>query len=144
MRWEKLDPMVDWLENYNLAKAYYEHHNNLEVPQSFKTKNGYEEDENGVALGQWISTQRQAYKGKGRRKITKEQINLLEKIGIKWVTENIDDKLQKEEISDKNKIKKQTELENRLYSLLNEYTEESLPDKTEINTDFMNKLNRKK
>ena len=144
MRWENLDPMVDWLENYNLAKAYYEHHNNLEIPQRFKTKNGYEEDENGVPLGRWISTQRSAYKGICTNKITKEQIELLEKIGIIWFREDIDNNLQKEEITGKNKIKKQTELKNRLYSLLNEYTEESLPDKTEINTDFMNKLNRKK
>ena len=144
MRWANVDNMQEWMEKYNLAKAYYEHHNNLEIPVRFKTKNGYEEDENGVSLGRWISNQRRAYKGMGASKITKEQIELLEKIGIIWFREDIDNKLQKEEITGKNKIKKQTELKNRLYSLLNEYTEESLPDKTEINTDFMNKLNRKK
>ena len=144
MRWANVDNMQEWMEKYNLAKSYYEHNNNLEIPQRFKTKNGYEEDENGVSLGRWISNQRRAYKGMGASKITKEQIELLEKIGIIWFREDIDNKLQKEEITGKNKIKKQTELKNRLYSLLNEYTEESLPDKTEINTDFMNKLNRKK
>ena len=53
-----------WMKNYNLAKAYYEHHGNLEMPESFKTLNGYEYDENGIALGEWISNQRKAYKEK--------------------------------------------------------------------------------
>ena len=39
---------------YNLAKAYYEHHGNLEIPARFKTINGYEYDENGINLGYWI------------------------------------------------------------------------------------------
>ena len=43
---------------YELAKAYYEHHGNLEIPMKFKTINGYEPEENGVNLGTWIYTQR--------------------------------------------------------------------------------------
>ena len=71
-----------WMKNYNLAKAYYIYNGNLEIPQNFKTKNGYEYDEQGVKLGSWISTQRQAYKGQGPCKITEEQKKLLEKIGM--------------------------------------------------------------
>ena len=48
-----------WEEMYEYAKFYYEHHKNLEVPQSFKTNNGYDYDENGqINLGSWIFNQR--------------------------------------------------------------------------------------
>ena len=65
---------MTWEDKYELAKAYYEYHGNLEVSRDYKTTNGYEYDENGVALGHWISDQRRVYKGKGTGKITKEQI----------------------------------------------------------------------
>lgn len=84
-----------WNRNYKLAKAYYEYYRNLEVSQFFKTVNGYDYDENGIALGRWISNQRQAYKGQGYEKITEDQIELLNQIGMKWFSENIDMKLQK-------------------------------------------------
>ena len=38
---------MTWEDKYELAKAYYEHHGNLEVPDNFKTINGYEFDEIG-------------------------------------------------------------------------------------------------
>ncbi|MCI5966976.1 MAG: Helicase associated domain protein, partial [Tenericutes bacterium] len=75
---------MTWMNKYNLAKAYYEHLGNLEMPNSFKTINGYEYDEYGIALGTWINTQRQAYKGNGTYKITKDQIKLLEEIGMRF------------------------------------------------------------
>ena len=51
---------MTWEDYYDLAKAYYEHHGNLEVQVRFKTNNGYEYDENGkINLGQWIFIQRQ-------------------------------------------------------------------------------------
>ena len=51
---------MTWEDYYNLAKAYYEHHGDLEIPKDFKTNNGYEYDENGrIKLGYWISRQRQ-------------------------------------------------------------------------------------
>ena len=50
---------MTWEDYYDLAKAYYEHHGNLEVQVRFKTNNGYEYDENGtINLGQWISNLR--------------------------------------------------------------------------------------
>ena len=133
-----------WLEFYELAKAYYNHHNNLEVPSMFKTINGYEYDENGVDLGNWIQRQRKAYKGKGKSIITKDQIKLLEEIGMKWFSENTDDKLQKEEITDKNKLQKEKEILNRLYSLMSKYDDDSLPSKEELEESFLDQLNRKK
>ena len=60
------------------------HHRNLKISAFFKTINGFEYDENGVALGRWISNQRLAYNGKGNLKITEEQINLLEQIGMNF------------------------------------------------------------
>ena len=50
-----------WETMYKLAKIYYEHYKNLNVPQIFKTINGYEYDENGANLGNWISAQRGKY-----------------------------------------------------------------------------------
>lgn len=52
---------MTWEDKYELARLYYEHYGNLEIPQSFKTVNGYDYDENGVALGSWIGTQRSVY-----------------------------------------------------------------------------------
>ncbi len=74
----------NWNEKYALAKIYYEHHGDLLIPQTFKTKNGYERDNEGTNLGDWISKQRKAYKGTGRGKITSEQIEKLESIGMIW------------------------------------------------------------
>ena len=53
-----------WNKKYNLAKAYYEHYGNSEIPAGYKTINGYEPDENGIALGNWLTNQKSAYKGK--------------------------------------------------------------------------------
>ena len=90
MRWDKIDKMPQWMGKYNLAKAYYEHYGNLEISARFKTINGYDYDENGVALGTWIGAQRQDFD-----KLTEEQINLLNKIGMRW--EKIDRVQQWEE-----------------------------------------------
>ena len=51
---------LSWEDYYDLAKAYYEHHGNLEIQTRFKTNNGYEYDETGkINLGIWIFNQRQ-------------------------------------------------------------------------------------
>ena len=130
-----------WQENYKLVKAYYEHHSNLNVPKNFKTTNGYDYDKNGINIYTWILNQRAAYK-EINRKITKEQIELLEKIGMKWFEETKDNKLQEEIITEKNKLKKQKEIINRVNSMISKYDGEELPNKDEINNDFMNQLNK--
>ena len=54
MRFENKRNIMPWEEWYKYAKIYYEHHGNLEVPNKFKTTNGYEYDENGIMnLGIW-------------------------------------------------------------------------------------------
>ncbi len=70
-----------WCEKYELAKAYYEHHKNLNIRRDFKTKNGYEYHKDGFNLGAWINTQRCKYKS---NKLTKVRIYLLNKIGMIW------------------------------------------------------------
>ncbi len=52
----------NWDMMYELAKKYYEHYGNLKIPRSFKSKDGYEADENGYNLGNWINYQRMNYK----------------------------------------------------------------------------------
>ena len=66
-----------WDTMYKFAKIYYEHYKNLNVPQKFKTINGYEYDENGVNLGSWISVQRKNYEN-----LSSEKQKLLGQIGF--------------------------------------------------------------
>ena len=144
---EKIEMIFDvhsdtWMKKYNLAESYYKHHGNLNIPCSFKTKNGYEYDEQGVKLGIWIITQRQAYKGQGHCKLTEEQIKLSEEIGMIWFDENTDQKLQSEIINEQNKTKKQIEILNRLRSYLNTLDENKAYSKEEINLGFVKKLNK--
>ena len=70
---------IGWKENYKLAKVYFEKRGNLEIPSRFKTLDGINYDENGYSLGMWIIKQRQNYKN---RKLNKDKIKLLEKIGM--------------------------------------------------------------
>ena len=142
MKFESNYKEEKWNKKYTLAKAYYEHYGNLEISFNFKTKNGYEYDENGIALGNWITTQRQAFKGNGRCKISKEQIKLLKEIGMKWFSENIDIKLQKEEINEQNISKKKVELYNRVIDYLIKYKSCELSSKEEINSKFIDELDR--
>ena len=137
MRFETNKNEEEWYKKYALAKAYYEHHGDLEIPTNFKTINGYEYDESGVALGIWISTQRQAFKGQKDSKLDEERIKLLNQIGMKWFSENMDMKLQKEELNEKNIKRKKTELYNRFIEYLNKYKNDELPSKEEINSKFI-------
>ena len=141
MRFETANRNKIWIEKYNLAKAYFEHYGNLEIPTVFKTTNGHEYDENGIALGQWIANQRNAYKGTCRQKITPDQIKLLEEIGMKWFNNSIDNKFQKELITENNLKRKQTEIMN-FTSYLNQIDDQEI-DKDTINQGFVYELNHK-
>ena len=63
-----------WDYMYSLAKAYYEHYGDSNIPFRFKTTNGYTFDEDGSSLGQWIHNQRQGYENltEDRKKMLKE------------------------------------------------------------------------
>jgi len=78
---------VRWHEMYKLAQVYYKVHQDLEVPARFKTINGYEEDENGKNLGNWIKSQRElANEGK----LSTEHKQLLDQIGIRYEIKDYD------------------------------------------------------
>ena len=125
-----------------MAKKYYEYYGNLKIPQRFKTINGIDYDEDGIALGMWIAIQKQAYNGKGKFKITKEQIRLLEEIGIVWVTSKTDEKLQKEEFNSNNIKRKEKEITNRVYSYLGKIDNNDPLTKEKINEGFIDELNK--
>lgn len=66
-----------WERNYQEAVTYSKEHGNLLVPQSYITGSG-------IRLGNWITHLRQAKQGKSRGKITEEQIERLNLIGMAW------------------------------------------------------------
>ena len=68
-----------WKKMYELAKIYYNQYENLLIPISFKTINGYDFDENGVRLGAWVRSQREAFQGKGTTVLNESRIDLLKK-----------------------------------------------------------------
>ena len=79
MRFENINSTLSWEEMYECAKVYYEHYGNLEVPQKFKTNNGYEYNKDGtINLGTWISYQRKTTTKDSKRG------RLLTKIGMVW------------------------------------------------------------
>ena len=72
MVWDPYDSQ--WYEYYDFAIEYFHEKENLLIPLKYKTKDG-------IKLGYWIGTQRRKYKN---NKISKEKIDLLEKIGMVW------------------------------------------------------------
>ena len=67
-----------WNEMYKLATDYFKKYGNLLVPKDYVT-------ENGTALNVWISNNRTFYVNK---RLSKERIEKLEKIGMVWNTFN--------------------------------------------------------
>lgn len=63
-----------WNRHFQAAKAYFETYGNLLIPARFVT-------EDGRNLGKWIMNQRQAKKS---GKLTQEQVESLESIGMTW------------------------------------------------------------
>ena len=145
MRFENKKCMMSWMEMYVYAAKYYKHHGDLEVPAKFKTNNGFEYEKEGkVTLGRWIVKQKQDYYQ--QKVLSDEQIILLEQIGMKWMSEKVDNKLQQEEITEKNTRKKQIELLNRTKSLLNHIGNQDFGSKEDVdrvNQKFVDELNRK-
>ena len=50
-----------WNEMYELAKAYYAKNKHLNMPLSYKTKDGIVEDPEGLKLGLWVFYQQRNY-----------------------------------------------------------------------------------
>ncbi len=76
----------NWQDKFNLVKAYYEHHGHINIPDNFRTINGYEYDPMGIDLSNWLVIQKNSYH---EHKMSNERIKLLESIGIVW--ENLND-----------------------------------------------------
>lgn len=68
---------ASWNAYYVQAEAYFEKNGNLRVPKSYVT-------EGGMNLGMWLSAQRRIYAGKAAGKLSAEQIQRLEAIGMDW------------------------------------------------------------
>lgn len=75
MSWDMLSDQ--WERNYLEAAAYYREHGNLLVPGRYVSPGG-------IKLGNWIAHLRMAKNGKGKLRITQEQIERLEQIGMAW------------------------------------------------------------
>lgn len=68
-----------WEMMYEEAKAYFQKHGNLNVAKRFYT-------DDGVALGNWIQTQRRVRQGTCNGLLTPERIAKLDAIGMIWRT----------------------------------------------------------
>ena len=131
---------IVWNRNCELLRAYYEHNGRSKIPKDFKTSDGYTYDEHGVNLYNWLTYQKQAYKGQEGKKINEEQIEKLKEIGVTFLSKDTDAKLQKEEINEKNTKRKQTEIHNRVIDYMTTLDSETMPSKEEINQGFMDNL----
>ncbi len=139
MRFEIKHNNNEWNKNYALAKNYYERNGNLEIPEKFKTLNGYEYDENGINLRRWLAVQTQLYQ---KARLSTERINLLENIGIKWFAYNNINYIEQNVIFDNNNQRLiKLKILNSFKSYLNSLDQNTLPSKEEINQDFLCVLN---
>lgn len=78
MVWDVFDSL--WEQNYSAAVKYYNENGDLDVPVNYVT-------EDGIKLHVWLQAIKSAYRNKGlKRKLTVQQIEGLEKIGIDWRT----------------------------------------------------------
>ena len=74
--WDALNHM--WAQGLEELRAYQAEHGDVLVPQKCQTAGGYK-------LGTWVSMQRVA---KGQGKLSQEQIDRLEKLGLVWDVRN--------------------------------------------------------
>lgn len=76
---EKLNDALTatWDRYYASAKQYYKENGNLEVPARYITEEGY-------ALGSWLNNQKAIRKGTIVGKLTEDQIQKLNSIGMIW------------------------------------------------------------
>ena len=68
-----------WEDFYYLAKAYFEHYGNLNIPARFATNDGYTFDDNGVRLGKWVMKQKYKFSI-----LSEEQQELLKQICLQF------------------------------------------------------------
>ena len=66
-----------WLQNYKSAERYYRRNGSLSMSADYV-------DENGVKLYWWILDLRRAYRGKKKKNLSEQQIQMLNSIGMTW------------------------------------------------------------
>lgn len=71
-----------WNAKYQMAKKFYLDHGHLNISIDFVT-------EEGVKLGMWLSSQRQAMRGNPNFLMTPERKRLLDEIGMDWTMRRI-------------------------------------------------------
>lgn len=69
-----------WNHYYNEAVKFYEEKGHLNIPKKYITAQGLD-------LGQWMCTQKSLYRN-SRYRLSEEQVEKLEKIGINWLKTN--------------------------------------------------------
>lgn len=80
IEWRIRDNLT-WEQWYELAEEYFNIHGNLKMASTFEM--------NGHKIGQWLVNQRQAKNHpENGRKITQEQIEKLDQIGMVWGKKN--------------------------------------------------------
>lgn len=68
---------ASWDIMYSHAEAYFDAHQTLEMPKNYRTAEGY-------SLWSWLSVQRRVRAGKVNGILTDEQIERLDRIGMRW------------------------------------------------------------
>lgn len=68
---------ASWDLMYQMAEKYYRENGNLEVTKRYITEDGY-------SLGMWLYTQRQVYAGRSSGRLSDQQIEKLNAIGMRW------------------------------------------------------------
>lgn len=68
---------ASWDLMFEAAKEYYQEHGNLEIPKSYVNASG-------LSLGVWLETQRRVYAKKVNGRLTGNQVDQLESIGMRW------------------------------------------------------------
>ena len=125
-----------WNQKYDLLKEY------IEIYHKFPQYKTIYKDEK---IGIWVITQKKAFLGKNRNKLTKEQIDKLERLRIEWVNNPI--------LYNKNEITKKEELiglKRLLESKLKRLSEEKIydfyskDDVNNFNNQFLTTLYKKK
>lgn len=70
-----------WNAKYALAKNYYAKYGNLDIKESYYTKDGTVYDVEGVALGRWLKSQNEQFQ---RGMLSQEKEEKLKSIGMKF------------------------------------------------------------
>ena len=72
---------ASWDLMYEKAAEYYREHHDLELPNAYKTTEGY-------PLGRWVDSQRRIRAGTDEGSLDEERIQKLDAIGMRWESDN--------------------------------------------------------